>query len=85
MNGQRSPSKENAFSMFIKNVVRTRTLPFIVTDVTAEGQENKIIMAQMKSALQSMREQSVANGNSEMTLDEINEEIAAYRKEKRGQ
>ena len=74
-----------AVNMFIKNVVRTRTLPFIITDATDEEQENKAKMAQMKRALQSMRDESAANGNSKMTLDEINDEIAAYRKEKREQ
>ena len=74
-----------AVNMFIKTVVRTRALPFIVTDTTVEEQENKALMAQMKKAIQSMRAQSVANGNSAMSLDEINEEIAAYRKEKRAQ
>ena len=72
-----------AVNMFIKNVVRTRTLPFIVTDAIAEDQEKMIVLTQMKRALQSMRDQSVANGNSEMTLDEINSEIMAYRTEKR--
>ena len=71
-----------AVNMFIKNVVRTHALPFIVTDASVD-EERQVIMTQMKKALQSMREQSVANGNSEMSLDEINEEIAAYRKEKK--
>ena len=39
-------------------------------------------MAQMKNAIQSMREQSVANGNADMSLDDINAEIAASRWEK---
>jgi DNA-damage-inducible protein J len=72
-----------AVNMFIKNVVRTRTLPFIVTDVAFDGQDNKSTMANMKRSIKSMQEKSAINGNSEMTLDEINAEISAYRKEKR--
>ena len=73
----------SAVNMFIKTVVRTRTLPFTVTDITDEEQNNRIIMAQMKKAVQSMREQSMASGNTDMSLDDINAEIAAYRQERR--
>ena len=73
----------SAVNMFIKTVVRTRALPFIVTDSTAFEQDNRATMARMKDAILSMREQSVANGNSDMTMDEINAEIAKYRQEKR--
>lgn len=74
----------SAVNMFIKAVVRTRTLPFIVTDITDEDQNNRVMMAKMKNAIQSMREQSVLSGNEAMTMDEINSEIASYRREKRG-
>ena len=73
----------SAVNMFIKTVVRTRTLPFTVTDITAEEQSNKIIMERMKNAVQSMREQSLASSNADMSLDDINTEIAAYRQERR--
>lgn len=39
--------------------------------------------AQAMLSLQKMRDISEANGNSEMTLEEINEEIAAARKERK--
>ena len=73
----------SAVNMFIKNVVRTRTLPFIVTDT--EEQSNSVTMLRMKNAIQVMREQSVANGNAKMSMDEINAEIAASRQERRMQ
>jgi len=75
----------SAVNMFIKTVVRTRTLPFTVTDISAEEQNSKIIMARMKNAVQSMREQSLASGNADMSLDDINAEIAAYRQERRSE
>ena len=73
----------SAVNMFIKTVVRTRALPFIVTDSTAVEQDNKVVMARMKDAILSMREQAKANGNADMTMDEINAEIVKYRQEKR--
>lgn len=39
--------------------------------------------AQAMLALEKMRDISETNGNSEMTLEEINEEIAAARKERK--
>jgi len=73
----------SAVNMFIKTVVRTRALPFVVTDVITEEQSSQIVLTRMKSAIQSMREQSVGSGNDSMTMDEIDAEITAYRKEKR--
>jgi len=71
-----------AVNMFIKTVVRTRALPFIVTDSTVDEQGNIQTMTRMKNAIQTMREQSEANGNDDMTLADINAEIAAYRQER---
>jgi len=70
----------SAVNMFIKNVIRTRALPFIVTDSNTAEQT----IVKMKSAIKSMREQSELNGNANMSMDEINNEISNYRKEKRG-
>ncbi|MCL2284774.1 MAG: type II toxin-antitoxin system RelB/DinJ family antitoxin [Firmicutes bacterium] len=75
----------SAVNMFIKTVVRTRTLPFTVTGLSAEEQNNKIIMARMKNAVQSMREQSLTSGNEDISLDDVNAEIAAYRRERRSE
>jgi len=73
----------SAVNMFIKTVIRTRTLPFVITDTTNEEQSNKIIMTKMKNAIQSMRAQSEENGNIGMSLDDVNAEIAEYRRERR--
>ena len=70
-----------AVNMFIKAVLRTRELPFIVTDVNE--QEKKQIRTQAIQSIGNMREVSAQNGNSEMTLDEINAEIESARKEMR--
>jgi DNA-damage-inducible protein J len=71
-----------AVNLFIKAVVRTRVLPFPVTD--ASGDDRQAVMSEMKRAIQGMRKQSVQNGNAEMTLDETNAEIDAARLERRG-
>jgi DNA-damage-inducible protein J len=52
----------SAVNMFIRAVVRTRTLPFTVTDTNTSDQA---MMTEMKRAIQSMREQSAHNGNSD--------------------
>jgi len=66
-----------AFNMFARLVVRENGLPFPITikkdDVTADARQ----------VLSEMRMESAQNGTSEMTMDEINAEIALYRKEKR--
>jgi len=72
----------SAVNMFIKTVIRTRTLPFIITDTAAEEQSNKVVMTRMKSAIQSMRAQSAEHGNTDMSLEDINAEIAEYRQER---
>lgn len=41
--------------------------------------DDKAILAQARKAIDEMRQQSEENGNSEMTLDEINAEIRAAR------
>ena len=39
----------------------------------------------LNDAFRALQSESIANGTEDMTLDEINAEIAATRKEKRGQ
>lgn len=64
-----------AVRMFLKKVIIERGIPFDtrIDDVTLKG-----IMA-----IREMQRISEANGNSEMTLEEINEEIRLAREERR--
>ena len=64
-----------AVRMFLKRSVQEGGLPF-GTKIDLD-RINAII------AIEEMRETSMKNGNSEMTLEEINEEIKAARKEKK--
>lgn len=68
-----------AFNMFIKATLRTRKLPFIVTDIESQNQARK----ELQEAFRAIQEDSAINGTDKMTMDEIDAEIAAYRKEKR--
>jgi DNA-damage-inducible protein J len=67
-----------AFNMFIKATLRTRQLPFIVTDIEAQQARQDV-----QKAFSEAQKQSVMNGTDKMTMKEINAEIAAYRQEKR--
>jgi DNA-damage-inducible protein J len=67
-----------AFNMFIKATLRTRKLPFTVTDADPQKQARK----SLGEAFRAMQEQSVKNGTDNMTMEEIDAEIAAYRREK---
>ena len=49
--------------------------------MTKTTHERQLLFARAREALAAMQAQSAANGVSEMTLDEINAEIAAARKE----
>ena len=71
-----------AVNMFIKAVLRTRELPFTVTDINTE-QEKRVYGVRAVEAINNMREISARNGNARMTLEEINTEIEAARMETR--
>ena len=64
-----------AVRVFLKKSILIGGMPFEVSI----GQTR----AQAMLSLQKMRDISEANGNSEMTLEEINEEIEAARKERK--
>jgi len=68
-----------AFNMFIKATLRTRKLPFIVTDIDSQSQARK----ELGEAFRAAQEQSVMNGTDKMTMEEIDEIIAESRRERR--
>lgn len=67
-----------AFNMFVKSTLRTRELPFIVTDV----QTKVSISTKGKEAFHTAQKNSILNGTSDMTIEEINAEIKEYRRGK---
>jgi DNA-damage-inducible protein J len=66
-----------AFNMFVKATLRTRTLPFIISD-NSSMQARK----ELGEAFESLQKESIANGNDKMTMDEINAMITKCRQEK---
>ena len=66
-----------AIRLFLKKSLQVGGLPFDVrlSETTLKG----------IAAIERMRTQSEENGNSEMTLEEINEEISLARKERKKQ
>ena len=66
-----------ALNMFIRATLRTRELPFTVTDNDQKRQARTSLLGAFKVA----QAHSVNTGTSEMSLDEINAEIAECRRE----
>ena len=65
-----------AVNVFVRQAVQEQAIPFkIYVD------DDYKVLTEAKEALKSIQEQSVINGTSEMTMDEINAEIAACRAE----
>jgi len=67
-----------AFNMFVKATLRTRTLPFTVSDIDSRKQTR----LELQEAFEDLQKESAANGNDKMTLDDINALIAECRREK---
>ena len=70
---------QTAVRIFLKRSVMVNGLPFGMT----LGERQDMSAIEGIRAIQSMRESAEKSGLSEMSLDEINEEIAASRRERR--
>ena len=64
-----------AINVFARAVVRERKIPFEIY----EG-KNEITREGAALAFKALRAQAVSNGVSDLSLEEINEEIKKYRK-----
>ena len=73
-----------AIHLYIKAVLRTREIPFVISDIASQDKKTDFIIELAREALLGMQKSAAESGLSEMTMDEIDEEIAAYRREKRG-
>lgn len=62
-----------AFNMFVKATLRTRTLPFAVSDINSRKE--------FQEAFEALQNESIANGNDKMTMDDINAIISECRQE----
>ncbi|MCL2014959.1 MAG: hypothetical protein FWG68_01775 [Defluviitaleaceae bacterium] len=73
-------TEESLWQARLEFLEKSRLQPHEIKPLTEEGKE---IMRQAREAIRELQEEAVRNGTSGMTMDEINEEIALYRKEKR--
>jgi DNA-damage-inducible protein J len=71
-----------AITVFVRQAVRQRKIPFEISLDTA-GSEHTITMAEAMAASERIWQASVQNGTDKMTMDEIDAEIAAARRERK--
>lgn len=72
-------STNTAINIFVKAVVRSQSIPFAI-NVKDEKEE---IRQKAIRAIESMQKSAEESGASEMTLEEINEEIRLAREERK--
>ena len=70
-------SASTAFNVYVRQVVRTRSIPFTIEADTIDE-----IRERAGKAFYNMRKSAADNGISGMSLDEINEEIRLVREGK---
>ena len=73
-----------AIHLYIKTVLRTRKIPFVISDSNEPSLKSTPSVERAKAALDNMQQSADISGLSNLTMDEINAEIKAYRREKRG-
>jgi antitoxin component of RelBE/YafQ-DinJ toxin-antitoxin module len=69
-----------AINAFIRQALRERAIQF---QIRAVEPTRKILLAEGRELMKSIQEDSARNGTDKITMDEIDEEIATYRREKR--
>ena len=67
-------STNTAFNIYVRQVVRNRSIPF-----TIEAPSKDDVMAKGRAAFYRMRQAAAEAGMQDMPLDEINEEIRLVR------
>jgi len=68
-----------AITVFVKQAVMQKRIPFEIALSTGESSNNRISMREAMAASERIWQRSVQNGTDKMTLEEINAEIAASR------
>jgi len=70
-----------AFNLFIRATLRSRVLPFPITDIEPIKESREAAMLRGIKALKDAQEQVKSQGLSDMSLDEINMIIEKVRQE----
>ena len=68
-----------AVNVFVRQAVQEQAIPFKI-----RLDSDRSAAARAKEALQESRAQAISNGTSNMAMDDIDNEIHAYRRENRG-
>ena len=66
-----------AINAFVKQALREKAIPFYI-----KADNSLLERKALKEVFRTIQEQSVINGTDKITMEEINAEIAAYRREK---
>ena len=74
----------SALTVFLKQVVRTRTIPFIIGEYQIPAAPSSRILDGQRvwEAMECDRKARIARSEREWTMDEIDAEIAAARRER---
>lgn len=73
-------SSNTAINIFVNQVVRSRSIPFTVS---IETPKDDLIRQRALEAFRMQRERAERGETPDLTLDEINEEIRAARRERK--
>ena len=71
-----------AITVFVRQAVRQKKIPFEIA-LYPEGKNKIVSMRDAVAASERIWQNSIQNGTDELTLDEINAEIAASRAERK--
>jgi addiction module RelB/DinJ family antitoxin len=73
-----------AFNIFLRQAVRQGKIPFEISlNRSVIAVSDMEARKEIREAFKAIQEGSVRNGTDKMTMEEIDAEIAAYRREKR--
>jgi len=72
-----------AFNIFLRQTVRQGKIPFEISLNRPTVEDDMKARQELWEAFRAAQEESVKNGMDEMTMEEIDAEIAAYRRERR--
>jgi DNA-damage-inducible protein J len=71
-----------AITVFVRQAVRQKKIPFEIA-LTTDGEDQGVTMREAMAVSERIWQNSVRNGMDKMTLEEIDEEIAAARAERK--
>lgn len=71
-------SSNTAINIFVNQVIRSRSIPFVIS----ASDEHDGVRQKALAAFRSARQKAESSEEKDLTLDEVNEEILAARKER---